>query len=285
MVFNYDMTEHFGKHFVGVDYFGPFEVKRGRGFIKRYGAIFTCMSSRAVHLEMAYSLDTSSCIHALCRFISRRGQVSRIRSDNGTNFVWAEREMREALSALNHKKIQDALLQSRVKWSFNTPAASHHGGSWERMICMIRNVLNSVLHQQSVDNEGLQTLLCEVEAILKDRPLTNSQMIRMILNPWLQTTSSCWKANLLYHLGFLRKVTCTSNDDGDRFSSYQISSGADGFGSTYHFSRNDNDGLRTRETLLQETLSSWLILLPLADPGCWERYCRPFMTHRDWCGL
>ena len=80
--------------------------------------------------------------------------------------------MREALSALNHKKIQDALLQSRVKWSFNTPAASHHGGSWERMIHMIRNVLNSVLHQQSVDDEGLQTLLCEVEAILNVRPLT-----------------------------------------------------------------------------------------------------------------
>ncbi|XP_039550287.1 uncharacterized protein LOC120495005 [Pimephales promelas] len=157
---------------VGVDYFGPFEVKRGRSFIKRYGVIFTCMASRAVHLEMAYSLDTSSCINALRRFISRRGQVSHIRSDNGTNFVGTERELREALAVVNHQKIQKALLQSGVKWSFNTPAASHHGGTWERIIRMVRQVLNSVLHQQSVDDEGLQTFLCEVEAILNDRPIT-----------------------------------------------------------------------------------------------------------------
>lgn len=156
----------------GVDYFGPFEVKVGRSLIKRYGVIFTCMASRAVHLEMAYSLDTSSCINALRRFISRRGQVLHLRSDNGTNFVGAERELREALSALNHKKIQGALLQSGVKWSFNTPAASHHGGVWERIIRMVRKVLNSVLQQQHTDDEGLQTLLCEVEAILNDRPIT-----------------------------------------------------------------------------------------------------------------
>ena len=130
------------------------------------------MASRAVHLEMASSLDTSSCINAIRRFISRRGQVSCIRSDNGTNFVGAERELREALCALDQKKIQSSLLQSGVKWSFNTPAASHHGGVWERIIRMVRKVLNSVLHQQNVDDERLHTLLCEVEAILNDRPIT-----------------------------------------------------------------------------------------------------------------
>ena len=159
---------------VGIDYFGPFEVKRGRSLIKRYGVIFTCMASRAVHLEMAYSLDTSSCIDAIRRFISRRGQVAHIKSDNGTNFVGAERELREALSQLNQEKIQKSLLHSGVKWSFNTPAASHHGGVWERLIRMVRKVLNSILHQQHLDDEGLQTLLCEVEAILNDRPITKA---------------------------------------------------------------------------------------------------------------
>jgi hypothetical protein len=44
---------------VGCDYFGSFHVKRGRGRVKRYGCIFTCLSTRSVHLEVAPSLDTS----------------------------------------------------------------------------------------------------------------------------------------------------------------------------------------------------------------------------------
>lgn len=76
----------------GMDYFGPFEIKRGRAKVKRYGVLFTCLTVRAVHIEVAYSLDTDSCINALRRFQARRGQVSIIRSDNGTNLVGAERE-------------------------------------------------------------------------------------------------------------------------------------------------------------------------------------------------
>ena len=157
---------------VGVDYFGPIEVKRGRAVVKRYGVIFTCMTSRAIHLEVAYSLNTDSCINAVRRFMCRRGQVRHLRSDNGTNFVGAERELREALSAIDHSKIQSALLQKGIDWSFNTPGASHHGGVWERLIRMVRKVLFSVLQQQSLDDESLHTILCEVEAILNDRPIT-----------------------------------------------------------------------------------------------------------------
>lgn len=157
---------------VGVDYFGPIEVKRGRSIVKRYGVIFTCMASRAVHLEVACSLDTDSCINALRRFICRRGQVSHMRSDNGTNFVGAERELREALASLNQDHIEKALLQRGIKWSFNPPTGSHHGGAWERIIRMIRKILCSVLRQQTLTDEGLQTVLCEAEAMLNDRPIT-----------------------------------------------------------------------------------------------------------------
>lgn len=149
---------------VGVDYFGPIEVKRGRSLVKRYGVIFTCVASRAVHLDIAYSLDTDSCINALRRFLCRRGQVSRLRSDNGTNFIDAENELRKALADLNQSKIQKTLAHKGIKWSFNPPAASHYGGAWERIIRMVRKVL--------LDDEGLHTFLCEVESILKDRPIT-----------------------------------------------------------------------------------------------------------------
>ena len=156
---------------VGVDYFGPVDMKRGRNIIKRYGVVFTCMTSRAVHLEVAYSLDTDSCISALRRFICRRGQVSHLRSDNGTNFVGAERELREALASLNHDCIERALSKKGIKWSFNPPAGSHHGGTWERMIRMIRKILCAV-HQQTLDDEGFHTMLCEAEAMLNDHPIT-----------------------------------------------------------------------------------------------------------------
>lgn len=83
---------------------------------------------------MAPSLDANSFINALRRFIARRGQVLELRSDNGTNFVGAERELRTAIEQWNLAQINDALLQKGIKWSFNPPASSHHGGPWERLI-------------------------------------------------------------------------------------------------------------------------------------------------------
>lgn len=140
--------------------------------MKKYGVIFTCLAIRAVHIEVASSLDTDSFINALRRFIARRGQVQELRSDNGTNFVGAERELRRAIEDWNQEKISDALSLKGVKWIFNPPGGSHHGGAWERLIRSIRKVLNSTLQIQHLDEEGLQTALCEVESILNSRPIT-----------------------------------------------------------------------------------------------------------------
>ncbi|XP_071491771.1 uncharacterized protein [Diadema antillarum] len=162
--------------YVGVDYFGPILVKQGRSRVKRYGCLFTCMNSRAVHIEVAHSLDTDSFINALRRFIARRGKPERIVSDNGTNFRGAERELRESLQALNQFKVNNYLLDQGISWTFNTPTASHMGGVWERMVRSIRKILGSLLGQQTVNDEVLSTVLVEVEGILNSRPLTQLSM-------------------------------------------------------------------------------------------------------------
>ena len=131
--------------FVGVDYFGPFYVKRGRCMEKKYGVLFTCLAMRAVHIEVAHSLDTSSFINALRRFIARRGSPHVIRSDNGTNLTSGEKELREAIDGWNKSKIGQFLLQKEVRWVFNLPTASHMGGIWERMIRSVRKVLSALL--------------------------------------------------------------------------------------------------------------------------------------------
>lgn len=163
---------------VGMDYFGPFEVKCGRSTQKRYGVIFTCMASRAVHIEVATTLDTSSCINAIRRFMSRRGPVKKITSDNGTNLVGANNELKQALSELNKIDLQKFHSNHEIKWSFNTPAASHQGGVWERQIRTIRKILQALLNEQHMrscqNDEQLRTLMCEIEAVINSRPLTQS---------------------------------------------------------------------------------------------------------------
>ena len=158
--------------YVGVDCFGPFLVKQGRCQLKRYGCIFTCLAIRAVHIEVLHSMETDSFLNALQRFISRRGQPEVIRCDNGTNFVGAERELREGINRWNRQQIEEYLLQKEIKWKFNPPAASHMGGSWERQIRTTRKILYTVMKQQVLHDESLSTMMCLVESIINGRPLT-----------------------------------------------------------------------------------------------------------------
>ena len=159
--------------YCAVDYFGPFYIKEKRSMLKRYGVIFTCMSSRAVHLETSNSMDTDSFINALRRFVAVRGPIRQLRSDMGTNFVGAKTE----LGALNHKQIKDHLLKYNCdyfEFNMNVPSASHMGSVWERQIRIVRNVLESLLKSsgQQLDDESLRTLFYETMAIVNSRPLT-----------------------------------------------------------------------------------------------------------------
>ncbi|PFX24905.1 hypothetical protein AWC38_SpisGene10491 [Stylophora pistillata] len=151
---------------VGVDYFCPFQVRRGRSLVKRYGVIFTCLAIRAVHLEIAHGLGTDSFLSALRRFIARRGQVRQIYSDNGSNLIGGEKELRDAISDWNQEKIHNSLLQKDIKWYFNPLYGSHFGGIWERCIRTVRKILQALLREQTTDDESLATLMCEVESVM-----------------------------------------------------------------------------------------------------------------------
>lgn len=155
----------------GVDYFGPMEVTIGRRREKRWGVLFTCLSTRAIHLELAASLSADSAILALRRLVARRGCPAVILSDCGTNFVGANNELRVALRALDRDVLCDAALARGIDWRFNPPGAPHMGGCWERLVRSVKSALRVTLRERAPREEVLHTLLLEAEMVINSRPL------------------------------------------------------------------------------------------------------------------
>ena len=162
--------------YCGVDMFGPFSIKERRSVLKKYVGLFTCLASRAVHLESTGSMDSDSFILMLRRFIARRGPIRLMRSDNGTNFVGASNELQRGWKEMHDEKIREFLHKNGAdfEWKRNPPHASHMGGAWERHIRSARSIFSSLLitHGHSLNDESFRTLLTEVEAIINSRPLT-----------------------------------------------------------------------------------------------------------------
>ena len=159
----------------GTDLFGPILVKVNPGQVKRWGCIFTCFKSRAIHFEVLSSLEADSFINGFIRFVSRRGCPSKIYNDNGTNFVGAQAEIARCHRQLDKAKVRSAARGRGVDWEFNTPLSSHHGGMLERLIRSILKILLALfLPHMTLTDEVLHTVLCECECIINGRPITKS---------------------------------------------------------------------------------------------------------------
>ncbi|XP_055547200.1 uncharacterized protein LOC129731329 [Wyeomyia smithii] len=157
--------------FTGIDYFGPLVVKMGRSNVKRWVALFTCLTVRAVHLEVVNSLSAESCKMAIRRFVARRGSPQQIFSDNGTNFKGVARELADEIKTIN-LKIAGTFTNANTEWHFIPPSAPHMGGVWERKVRSIKEAFKVLSHREKLDDEGLVTLLTEAELLVNSHPLT-----------------------------------------------------------------------------------------------------------------
>lgn len=159
----------------GVDFCGPVYVKSGIRrvvSVKSYIAVFVCFVTRAVHLELVSNLSSDAFLAAIKRFIARRGHSSHIHSDNGSNFVGANRELRSYFASERGKRtVPDAMVNLGIQWHFNPPSAPHFGGLWEAAVREAKRHLSKLVKNAVFNFEEMTTFLCQIEAVLNSRPL------------------------------------------------------------------------------------------------------------------
>lgn len=159
--------------YTGVDYFGPIHITVGRRREKRWVALFTCLTVRAIHLEISESLSSDSFILCLRNLINIRGTPVQLRSDNGTNFVGAKGEMIKSYTFFGDAGIKRECSKKGMDWKFNTPGDPSAGGVWERLVQSVKRVLKPLLKDVAPRSETLRSFLLEASNIVNSRPLTH----------------------------------------------------------------------------------------------------------------
>lgn len=165
----------------GVDFTGHIMIKssKGRGIkcTKGYVAVFVCMATKAVHLELVSDLTTSAFLAALKRMAARRGKPDHIYSDNGTNFVGANKVIQQEYEILqatineNNSAFMQEITDMNIRWSFNAPFWSSAGGLWEGAVKSLKYHLKRVVGEQKLTYEEFSTILSQLEGCLNARPL------------------------------------------------------------------------------------------------------------------
>ena len=157
-----------------IDMFGPLHIKLNRKTLKEAQVIiFTCMTTRAVHLELVNDKTSDAFLMAFRRFASLRGHPSVCWSDCGTNFVGAQAYLQEIMRSWNIPKIQSVLSEDfcDFKWLWNIPHASHQNGVVETLIKSVRQSLDATCKSQAFTEEQWRTFLSETTYIINGRPL------------------------------------------------------------------------------------------------------------------
>lgn len=165
----------------GIDYAGPFFVRQGvrrATKVKVYVALFICMSTKAIHLEVVSDLTTATFLAALHRFVGWRGCPEKLVSDNATNFQGAQSELQELHRLFQAQQFREEVnhfcAAKEIQWSFIPPRSPNFGGIWEAGVKAAKSHLKIVLCEASLNYEEMSTLLVQIEAILNSRPLTQN---------------------------------------------------------------------------------------------------------------
>ena len=170
-------------HTVGLDYAGPFYLKTGSirrpQYVKGYLAVFVCMATKGVHLEIVKGLTTEAFLASMRRFVSRRGLPKHIWSDNGSNFRGAKKDLEDLYQLLDKTDMTASLrsffLDTQTEWHTIPERAPHFGGLWEAAVKSAKYHLKRVVGEQKLTFDELYTVVTQVEACLNSRPLPEQQ--------------------------------------------------------------------------------------------------------------
>ena len=124
-----------------------------------------------MYLELANDKSTDAFLLALRRFISRRGFIKVLKSDNFSNFIGAEKELKEALKQLNQDKIIDVTSRQNIEWKFKLTISPWTGRVWESLVKSVKRALKVIIRDRAFTEDLLTTFLCEVESVINQRPL------------------------------------------------------------------------------------------------------------------
>lgn len=165
----------------GIDYAGPILLKSWRGraakTYKGYLAIFVCFSTSAVHLEIATDYSAEAFTAAYKRFTGRRGICASLYSDCGTNFIGADKALKQRFNIASQelKELATLLANSGTTWHFNPPSAPHFSGKSEAAVKSTKFHLLRVIGDSVLIYKELSTLLTQIETVLNSRPLSSDR--------------------------------------------------------------------------------------------------------------
>ena len=189
---------------VGLDFAGPLfiETKNSENADneskKVYICLFTCASTRAIHLELTSGLSVEAFLLAFRRFTGRRGVPATLHSDNAKTFKSSSREVQRIIRS---EEVWRYLTNKQIQWNFIIEKAPWWGGYWERLVRSIKRPLKKVLGRATLGFDELNTILIEIEAVINSRPITyvydDEESISYPLTP----------SDLIYG----RRITCTPN--------------------------------------------------------------------------